>query len=241
MTPMMQQYREAKERHPGMLLFFRNGDFYELFEDDAEVGARLLGITLTKRDKQIPMAGVPHHALDRYLARLLQAGHRVAICEQMEEASQAKGIIRREVTRIVTPGTLTEDDLLDPRSANHLVCVYPGRVGGAGVPRSGRRGDGGAVGLAWVDLSTGQFQAADFPAARLEDELGRLRPSECLHPDNDTGGLAQRLRAAFPEMMLTPRFDWTFDPASARAVLFHHFGVTTLSGFGFDDQQPCLV
>src|ERR1044072_3640237 len=105
-TPMMQQYREAKARHPGMLLFFRNGDFYELFEDDAELGARLLGITLTKRDKGIPMAGGPHHALDRYLARLIRAGHRVAICDQVEEASQAKGIIKREVTRVVTPGTL---------------------------------------------------------------------------------------------------------------------------------------
>src|SRR5947209_15041024 len=228
-TPMMQQYREAKQRHPGMLLFFRNGDFYELFEDDAEVGARVLGITLTKRDKHIPMAGVPHHALDRYLARLLQAGHRVAICEQMEDAAQAKGIIRREVTRIITPGTLTEDDLLDPRSANHLVALFP-----AG-------GRSNLIGLAWVDLSTGQFQAADFPSDRLEDELGRLRPSECLHADNDTTGLSQRLKAAFPEMMVTLRFDWTFDPESARAVLFHHFGVTTLAGFGFDDHQPCLV
>src|SRR5437763_6213008 len=100
MTPMMQQYREAKELHPGMLLFFRNGDFYELFEDDAEVGARILGIRLTKRDKNIPMAGVPHHALERYLGKLLQAGHRVAVCDQMEDAAQAKGIIRREVTRV---------------------------------------------------------------------------------------------------------------------------------------------
>src|SRR5215468_7422955 len=122
-TPMMQQYRDAKGQYPGMLVLFRNGDFYELFEDDAEVGARVLGITLTKRDKEIPMAGVPHHALDRYLARLLQAGHRVAICEQLEDASQAKGLIRREVTRVVTPGTLTEDNLLDPRRANHIAAV----------------------------------------------------------------------------------------------------------------------
>src|SRR5947209_20285881 len=106
-TPMMQQYREAKELHPGMLLFFRNGDFYEVFEDDAEVGARLLGITLTRRDNAIPMAGVPHHALDRYLGKLLQARHRVAICEQMEDASEAKGIIRREVAGVLTPGTVT--------------------------------------------------------------------------------------------------------------------------------------
>src|SRR5690349_13270227 len=140
-TPMMQQYREAKARHPGMLLFFRNGDFYELFEDDAELGSRLLGITLTNLEKEIPMACVPHHALDRYLARLLQAGHRVAICEQVEDAAQAKGLIRREVTRVVTPGTLTEDNLLDPRRSNHLVAVWP-------------RGED--VGLAWVELSTGQ-------------------------------------------------------------------------------------
>src|SRR6266851_4943515 len=100
-TPMMQQYRDAKQRHPGMLLFFRNGDFYELFEDDAELGARLLGITLTKRDKDIPMAGVPHQAVERYIAKLLHLGHRVAICEQMEEASQVKGRpISREVTRV---------------------------------------------------------------------------------------------------------------------------------------------
>src|SRR6516164_5496841 len=162
-TPMMQQYREAKDRYPGTMVLFRNGDFYELFEDDAEVGARLLGITLTRRDKDIPMAGVPHHALDRYLRRLLQAGHRVAICEQMEEASQVKGRpIRREVTRVVTPGTLTEDDLLDPRRSNHLAAVLP---------------LGPHAGLAWVEPSTGLFQAADLPADRLADELGRLKPA----------------------------------------------------------------
>src|SRR5947209_11994913 len=150
-TPMMQQYREAKARHPGMLLFFRNGDFYELFEEDAELGSGLLGITLTKRDKEIPMAGVPHHALDRYLARLLQAGHRVAICEQLEDAAQARGLIRRDVTRVVTPGTLTEDNLLDPRRCNHLAAVFP---------------HGPQVGLAWVELSAVQFQAADVRCQR---------------------------------------------------------------------------
>src|SRR5215813_11643174 len=139
LTPMMQQYREAKERHPGALLFFRNGDFYELFEEDAEVGSRLLGITLTRRDKEIPMAGVPHHALDRYLGKLLQAGHRVAICEQMEDPRTVKGRpIRREVVRVVTPGTLTEDDLLDPLRANHLAALTP-------IEAIGK----GAVGLAW--------------------------------------------------------------------------------------------
>src|SRR5438067_5339475 len=228
-TPMMQQYRDAKERHPGMLLFFRNGDFYELFEEDAEFGARILSITLTKRDGKIPMAGVPHHAVEKYLARLLQAGHRVAICEQMEEASQAKGIIRREVTRIVTPGTLTEDQLLDPKQANHLVSIFP--AGGRSP----------LIGLAWTDLASGQIIAADVAAGRLEDYLGRLHPSECLYPENDTGSVTGRLKEAFPEAALSSRPDWTYDPASARAVLFHHFKVTTFAGFGFDDEQPCIV
>jgi DNA mismatch repair protein MutS len=223
---MMQQYREAKDRHPGMLLLFRNGDFYELFEEDAELGSRLLGITLTRRDKTIPMAGVPHHALDRYLSRLLQAGQRVAICEQMEDASQAKGIIRRQVVRVVTPGTVTEDDLLDPRRANHLAALAaPGQV----------------AALAWLDLSTGQMQAADLPWPRLADELARLAPAECLLPERDAERLGERLRGGVPTAALSLRPDWTFEPASARAALFRHFGVSTLAGFGFDDQQPCLA
>src|SRR5205807_1435173 len=114
--------------------------------EDAEVAARVLGLTLTSRDKSIPMAGFPHHALDNHLRKLLHAGHRVAICDQVEDPALAKGLVRREVTRVVTPGTLTEDDLLDPRQANHLVSV---------VPR------GPVLGLAWVELSTGQFLAAD--------------------------------------------------------------------------------
>jgi DNA mismatch repair protein MutS len=223
----MQQYREAKERHPGVLLFFRNGDFYELFWDDAEVGSRLLGIALTRRDKEIPMAGVPHQALDRYVARLLQLGHRVAICEQMEEASQVKGRpIRREVVRVVTPGTLTEDSMLDPRRSNHLAAVYL---------------QGPVVGLAWVEPSTGHFQAADVPWERLADELGRLAPAECLYAEGDPARLTDRLREAAPAMTVTARPDWTFDAASARAALFNHFRVGTLTGFGFEDQQPCLV
>jgi DNA mismatch repair protein MutS len=226
LTPMMQQYREAKARHPGMLLFFRNGDFYELFEEDAELGSRLLGIALTKRDKDVPMAGVPHHAVDKYLSRLLQAGHRVAICEQMEDAAQAKGLIRREVVRVITPGTITEDDLLDPRRANHLASLTP---------------RGAVAGLAWVDLSTGHFQAADLPWGRLADELGRLAPAEMLCAERDAGRLSEPLRAAALDAALTPRPDWTFEADSARAALWKHFGVRTLAGFGFDDQQPCLT
>src|SRR5246127_5599711 len=122
-TPMMQQYRDAKARHPGMLLLFRMGDFYELFDSDAETASKILGLTLTSRDKAIPMAGFPHHQLEQYLHKLLKLGHRVAICDQVEDPALAKGLVKREVTRVVTPGTLTEDDLLDPRPPNPLLGV----------------------------------------------------------------------------------------------------------------------
>jgi DNA mismatch repair protein MutS len=224
-TPMMQQYQEAKERHPGMLLLFHLGDFYELFGDDAQLAHKVLGITLTSRDKT-PMAGFPHHQLEAYLRKLLQAGHRVAICDQVEDPALAKGLVRREVTRVVTPGTVTEDSLLDPQQVNHLVALWA---------------DGDQVGAAWVELSLGQFHAADLERDRLADELGRLTPSELIVPENDSGRFSEIIRAAAPERTLTTRPDWTFDRQSARAALFKHFGVATLGGFGFADEQPCLV
>ncbi len=229
---MMKQFRDAKERHPGTIVLFRNGDFYELFEEDAEIGSRLLGITLTKRDKEIPMAGVPYHALERYLGKLLQAGHRVAICEQMEDPRAVKGRpVRREVVRVVTPGTLTEDDLLDPLRSNHLLAF---------VPPNGRA----PAGLAWVELSTGMFQAADVPEPRLADEVLRLAPSEYLFAEtaaDETASLLQRLRDALPRLTSTSRPDWTFDPKTAHDALLGHFGVSTMAGFGFEDRQPCLI
>jgi DNA mismatch repair protein MutS len=231
---MMQQYREAKERHPGMLLLFRMGDFYELFDTDAEIAARVLGLTLTSRDKTVPMAGFPHHALESYLRKLLQAGHRVAICDQVEEPALAKGLVRREVTRVVTPGTLTEDEMLDPRQANHLIAVCPGR-------RERSSSEPAELGLAWVDLSTGNFQAADITFAQLADEISRLAPAECLYAEESaTKGLADQLRTLAPAMTVTSRPDWNFDPTSARSALLRHLGVTTLAGFGFDDDQTCL-
>src|SRR5262245_1439512 len=170
MTPMMQQYREAKERHPGMLLLFRMGDFYELFDADAELAAKQLGLTLTSRDKQIPMAGFPHHQLEQYLRKLLQSGHRVAVCDQVEDPATTKGLVKREVTRVVTPGTVTEDELLDPRRPNHLAAIW---------------GRGDCIGLAWADLSAGNFRAADIDPARLADELAWLAPAECLCAEHD--------------------------------------------------------
>src|SRR5262245_24629761 len=225
-TPMMRQYREAKAQHPGMLLLFRMGDFYETFDEDAEVAARALGLTLTSRDKQIPMAGFPHHQLENYLKKLLHAGHRVAVCDQVEDPAVAKGLVKREVTRVVTAGTVTEDELLDPRTNNHLACVAVTKAG---------------VGLAWVDLSAGSFWAADVPSDRLADELGRVAPAECLHAERDADEWADALRAAGTKT-LTPRPDWTFDAVTAKAALFHQFGVTTLAGFGFDrDDTPSTI
>ncbi len=220
----MQQYREVKERHQDALVLFRVGDFFELFESDAETACRVLGLTLTSRDKAIPMAGFPHHALDAHVTRLVQGGYRVAVCDQVEDPASAQGLMRREVVRVLTPGTAMDDDLLDPRRPNHLVVVWP---------------EGERVGLAWADLSTGLFQAADVDWLRLPDELGRIGPVECLHPEDASTRLLEVLRAV-PGMLLLSRPAWNFEAATSRAALFHHFRVLTPAGFGFDERQPCL-
>jgi len=222
---MMQQYREAKERHPGMVLLFRMGDFFETFEEDAELISRVLGLTLTTRDGSIPMAGVPVKSVEHYLRKLLHAGHRVAVCDQVEDAALAKGLVKREVTRVVTPGTVTEDELLDAGRPNHLVALVP-------APK--------CYGLAWVDATTGDFQAADVPPERLADELNRLNPAECLVAEAKQPVLDDSVRAVLPRSV-TGRPDWTFDPDSARAALNAHFRVITLTGFGLEDDQPCVA
>jgi DNA mismatch repair protein MutS len=225
---MMQQYQDARQRHPGMLLLFRMGDFYELFDADAELAARLLGLTLTSRDKTVAMAGFPHHQLENYLHKLIQAGQRVAICDQVEDPALAKGLVRREVTRVVTPGTITEENLLDPRAANYLAALHVSKE---------------TAGLAWLELSTGQFQAADFSWDRLAEELARLQPAETLIAEKETqtseGSKTSEVLLA-RAATLTPRPNWNFEPDSARACLHRHFGVTTLQGFGFSDGQTCL-
>jgi DNA mismatch repair protein MutS len=223
-TPMMQQYRDAKAACPDALLLFRMGDFYELFFDDAKTAARTLGLSLTSRDKgenPIPMAGFPHHQLESYLGKLVSAGMRVAICEQMEDPRQAKGIVRREVTRVVTPGTLTDDALLDPRESNYLAAVVTGEP----------------AGLAWVELSTGRFFAATFPQGRLADQLARIDPAECLLNEDD------RTAAAFgsDRTVLTRRPPWTFAANASAEALARHFGTATLEGFGFDAKRDAAA
>ncbi len=226
-TPMMQQYRELKARDPDALLLFRMGDFYELFGDDAERASELLGLTLTTRDKgpnAIPMAGFPHPALDSYLAKLVQCGQRAAVCEQVEDPKLAKGLVKREVVRVVTPGTLTDDGLLDPRSANYLAAVVEVK---------------GKLGLAWVELSTGRFSLTTVARLELVDELARLSPAEVLVSETalDTPWV-KGLRAVIRSTVVTSRPSWDFVGEQSRNVLFDHFQTKTLGGFGIDDDSP---
>jgi DNA mismatch repair protein MutS len=227
-TPVMAQYLEVKAANPGCLLFYRMGDFYELFFADAEVAARDLGIALTKRGKHlgedIPMCGVPVHAADSYLQRLIRRGHRVAICEQMEDPANARkrgsrAVVHRDVVRIVTPGTLTEDSLIERRSHNYLAALA--RV----------RGDG-ELALAWADISSGELAAALTGAERLGADLARLDPRELLIAETllaDTA-IAGILGAAGAPA--TPLAASAFDSVAAERRLKGHFGVAALDAFG---------
>src|SRR5271167_3094266 len=183
-TPLMQQYHAAKKQHPTALLLFRLGVFYELFYDDAKIASKILQITLTARNKEkdhaVPMCGVPYHAAENYIARLIRAGHKVAICEQMEQSGPGKKIVRREVIRVLTPGTASGSGLVEAKENNFLAAVARGATASAAASAGGRStsrsGDTGAIGLAYVDLSTGEFRATEFTGekaeARLRDELG---------------------------------------------------------------------
>ncbi len=224
LTPMMHQYRELKARDPDALLLFRMGDFYELFGEDAERASALLGLTLTSRDKgpdSLPMAGFPHVALESYLAKIVQAGLRAAVCEQVEDAKLAKGLVRRDVVRIVTPGTLTDDELLDPKTANYLASIVEA---------------GGKIGLAWVELSTGRFSLSGLLRTELADEIARLNPAETLISELAADAPWVRVLRGQSAAALTTRPSWDFQPEQARKVLFDQFGTTTLAGFGIDDR-----
>lgn len=226
-TPLMKQWREVKSRHPDSLVFFRVGDFYELFYQDAEEGARLLDITLTSRNNgasRAPLAGVPVHALDQYLQRLVRHGKRVAICEQVEDPSEAKGIVRREVVETVTPGTVLNDSLLDGRRNNFLIAV------------AGDATPGGQVGLAIADLSTGELAGRITRWEDLGDDLGRLDPAELLLPR----GWELLGDASFDDRTITWRPDWTFEPESGREEMERHFRVHHLDGFGLPNDSGLI-
>ncbi|HYY36748.1 MAG TPA: DNA mismatch repair protein MutS [Xanthobacteraceae bacterium] len=230
-TPVMEQYIEIKAANPDCLLFYRMGDFYELFFEDAEVAARALGIVLTKRGKHlgrdIPMCGVPVHRADEYLNRLIALGHRVAVCEQLEDPAEAKkrggkSVVRRDVIRVVTPGTLTEDTLLDAKRNNYLLAIARARTS---------VGEESRFALAWIDISTGEFRIAECDRSGLGAEIARLEPGEIVVSDalyND-GALAPYLRS-LPAVTPLPRD--VFDGATAERRLAAYFGLATTESFG---------
>ncbi|MEX2248402.1 MAG: DNA mismatch repair protein MutS, partial [Parvibaculum sp.] len=213
-TPMMAQYLEIKAGHPGALLFYRMGDFYELFFDDAVAASEALDIALTKRGKHrgedIPMCGVPVHSHEAYLERLIRKGFKVAVCEQVEDPAEAKkrgakSVVARAVTRLVTPGTLTEDTLLDARAHNYLAALA-------------RTGAEAMLGLAWVDVSTGRFEVMALPPAALAAELARLSPGELLIPE----GMESEAAVAQAGAALTSPPVARFDSAAAERRLKAH-------------------
>ena len=198
-TPMMQQYLQIKERYRDAILFFRLGDFYEMFFDDAQTAAKVLDIALTSRNKSddgaVPLCGVPYHSAEPYIQKLLDAGHKVAVCEQMEDPAIAKGVVKREVVRVITPGTVTSAEALDSRGNNFLVALCAG-------------GDG--FGLALADITTGEFRCAEIiEEAALIDELGRIQPSEILLSSRSSR-LRDRLWREFPTIHFTLRADEEF-------------------------------
>ena len=227
-TPLMQQWRELKRRHADALLLFRVGDFYEMFNEDAEEGARLLDLTLTSRNNgssRAPLAGVPAHSLDTYLERLVRLGRRVAICEQVEDPAEAKGIVRRAVTETVSPGAVFSERMLDARRNNFLAAL-------AGNPQD----PGATLGLAAADLSTGELTLRRVPLSALGDVLGSLDPAELILPRSWNGAVE------IPGGMLqTRREEWLFDARSAADEILRHFGVLNLEGFGLGEADGSLI
>ncbi|MDO4587996.1 MAG: DNA mismatch repair protein MutS [Planctomycetia bacterium] len=309
MTPMMKQYLEAKAAAKDAILLFRMGDFYELFFDDAYQASNALGIAVTTRERNkgenaTPMAGFPYLHLDSYLAKLISAGFKVAVCEQVEDPKKTKNIVKREVVRIVTPGTVLDETILNPRQSNYLAGLvlsfnipktdfirssvsskndlssldslksnndFNANTDSLSINDPEQTADNSEndkrnqysnkeisssqsevksrkywetidgklpVGLAWVDLSTGQFHAATIPFNELFDQLGRIKPSECLVPDTARGFFPEWLTET---MMISERPDWIFSVSTATDTILKHFQVKTLEGFGFNDQTDSLA
>jgi DNA mismatch repair protein MutS len=237
-TPLMRQYHSIKGRYPHALVLFRLGDFYELFYEDAIAASRELQITLTSRNRErgepVPMCGVPYHAAEGYIARLLRAGYKIAVCDQMEAPGPGKKLVRREVVRVITPGTATSLNVLEPKENNYLAAVF-------------RSAGGSPIGFAYADVTTGEFRAAAFSGGdaddKLRDELHRLRPREILIPrqaslfaaagaDGDASGQSQAARPELREGVETRIDEWVFRFDHAERLLREQFGVATLDGFG---------
>jgi DNA mismatch repair protein MutS len=222
-TPLMEQYLSIKAKHKDAVLFFRMGDFYEMFYNDAKTGAEVLGITLTSRahgkSADVPLAGFPHHALDTYLAKMIKAGYRVAICEQVEDPKLAKTIVKREVLEVVTPGTAVTDELLETKRNNYLVSIYI---------------DQKSVGLAKIDVSTGEFHVTEIKHDEISEQIESIQPAEMLIPANQLEEISGQLKNR-DHITITKRDDWTFGYDYAHEILTGHFSTLSLKGFGVED------
>ena len=214
-TPVRRQYLRIKKEHQDDVLLFRMGDFYETFDDDARTVSRELEIALTSREmgrgQRVPLAGIPYHALEPYLARLIRKGYRVAICEQVSDPATSKGLVDREVVRVVTPGTIIEDSLLDQKANSYLASVLI---------------EGDQVGLAYVDITTSEFAASQFPSAHLSMEISRLAPSELLVPEAYDGPLGEEGTTTTEAGADAFHMEWS------RETLLSHFGVVSLEAYG---------
>jgi len=237
-TPLMRQYRKIKERYPETVLLFRMGDFFETFEDDAITASKVLGITLTKRSNgaasEVPLAGFPHHALDNYLPKLVKAGYRVAVCEQMEDPKYAKGIVKRDVVEVVTPGSNFSEKLLDHKSNNFLAAVHI---------------KDNVCGFSFCDVSTGEYAASEIHLKNLAEQIDIINPSEILISKREKEKVYKALGydpdASFNEkknkFFFTKVDEWVFNIDYSREVLTNHFGTQSLKGFGIDDLKEGLI
>src|SRR3990172_7914008 len=229
-TPLMKQYREIKSRHLDAILLFRMGDFYEMFDQDAVTASKVLEITLTARNKskgiETPLCGFPYHAAEGYIAKLIRRGFKVAVCEQVEDPKLAKGIVKREVIRVVTPGTVLDANLLDAKDNNYLASLYPSTEG---------------FGVSFLDISTGEFFMAEVPGgnnfAELDTLLSRFTPREIVLPaGRELDGPLSALLRQYTQAINTGE-DWTFDRETARRTLLDHFKTASLEGFGCENMS----
>jgi DNA mismatch repair protein MutS len=231
-TPAMRQFARFKARHPDCILLFRIGDFYETFDDDAVTLHKALGLTLTQRTEGLPMAGVPYHQLEVYLRRLIQQGFRVAVCEQVQDPKEAKGIVERAVTRVLTPGTLVDEPLLEESAVNRLAALAPADL------RNPER-----IGVAMVEVSTGAFTVFEVEARLLTDELASRGVQELLFADpGGSGARPPAVEGLVRDLgvAVTARPAWQFRPSDALEAVLEQYGVATTAGFGLRDEEPCV-
>lgn len=237
-TPLMQQYRKIKEKYPDMILLFRMGDFFETFEEDAIITSKVLGITLTKRASgsaaEVPLAGFPHHALDNYLPKLIKAGYRVAVCEQLEDPKFAKGIVKRDVIEVVTPGATFSEKLLNHKSNNYLLAVYLKDE---------------ICGFSFCDITTGEFAVAEIKASQLKEQIEIISPGEILIPKKEKERIYKLLKITESDLINqnTPKYiftkvdDWVFNLDYARELLTNKFNTHSLKGFGIENMDCGII